>query len=68
MDTEEKIAALRVEHLASEAEAFDDRLARWCRSPIERLLLAKLVTSGWFAESQSEWTSAYDAVNEIPGA
>jgi very-short-patch-repair endonuclease len=66
MSTEEKIAALRSEYLASEAASFDDTLVRWCQSPIERLVLAKLLTVGWFAESQTEWTSAYETVNAVP--
>lgn len=67
MNTEEKIAALRAEYLVSATESFDDKLGRWCQSPIERLLLAKLLTYGWFSESQTEWTVAYETVNKIAG-
>jgi very-short-patch-repair endonuclease len=58
MNTEEKIAALHVEYVNHARERADERFAHWqtyCQSPIERLLLAKLVTEDWEEPREDEW-------------
>lgn len=54
MSTEEKIAEIRAEYLAAEAERFDNILDRCTESPIERLLLAEMLLNRWGDESTYE--------------
>jgi len=60
------VAGLREEFVSEAGNQFDHALAA-AESPIERLFLATMLTSGWGIADQSNWSDAYQIAAEISG-
>lgn len=65
--TEEKIAALRQQYMDDAGDLFEHWLT-YCESPIERLLLAKMVADGWHMPSPSDWSDLVSRIADTTGS
>ncbi len=64
--TDDKVLALRQQYLTNEARTFDERLSSMCESPIERLLLAQMLSEYW--DNQYDHTSWMGRLKEVEAA